>query len=296
MKRTIGLALAVCLAAAGCPSGDDDDDNIAAQYEGFWLLQSATFDPGTGPVTITRTSTPQSLRGDVRATATGTTSLALRARLIALQDSLLPNQGIGTSEVSVQLEGTVWVTTDQDDAVAVFDSTLDGDTLTLTLDATDSRNTPGNSPPLELIVARGDPWTTTSVGNWTLVSLTFPGPQTVNAGACFDQGNGTAITIVSDIVIDSDWMLSQAMTITAFSDVNCMTQVQQQVQNQVGFVEEETDSVLRTWAYTVETQASEMTEWTMTSTSNVTLTRTACEPQPDCETDAPLGVEIAPAS
>jgi len=283
--RTSKLILAALLLTAAC-GGDDIN---ARDYDGLWLIMSMTVNDNGSPLTVTRDGTSQAVRGDVLWTGTGDTAATMQARQTLLVDGLMAGP-VYQTDLTGLVEADRWVLTDEGGEVTVFTLAQDGDHMDLTLDPTDPRMT-AVDPPTAISLHRVTPWSSTSVGDWDLVSITVGG-QTLAADTCIEVQTGLVwgkITMV--ISIDDRLVFTRTMTSTAYSDANCTVQANQQVSVQAGYGEEETDTTLRMWAY--ENGNAQFLEFSMAIAADVlTLTRTSCLPLPGCTDGTPTEVIV----
>jgi hypothetical protein len=172
--------------------------------------------------------------------------------------------------------------------VIVFTMALTGDHLVLSLDPDDPRVT-ATDPPRAIVLDRVTPWTTTTVGDWVLVSLTNAS-GTITGDVCTAAG-GAWMKVHMAIAISDRQLFERVMTLTSYSDDACTTLVNTQTSTQVGYGEEAGGNVLRIWG--VEADNEEYQAFALSQASGVlTLTRTACLPQPACEDEAPTSVVV----
>jgi hypothetical protein len=101
-------------------------------------------------------------------------------------------------------------------------------------------------------------------------------------------GNGWA-RLTMTVTITDRQLFERLMTITTYTDDQCTVQDQTSSSTQTGYGEEEGGTTLRIWGW--EDGTGEYQAFSMALDAGVlTLTRTACLPQPDCEQTAPLQV------
>ncbi len=282
------LTLSACGDDGGSPNDAAVDAGITAtDVEGTWLMASLTLpDQGT-LVTLLRDGMPQGLRGDVVVTATGAATATLRVRQAILMDGLLASD-IDAFDIPVVLEPDRWILTEPEGGVMVFTMALTGDHLVLTLDPDDPRVT-ATDPPHAIVLDRVTPWTTTTAGEWVLVSLTNAS-GTIPGDVCTAAGGGW-FKVHMAITISDRQMFERVMTTTSYSDDTCTTLVNTQTSAQLGYGEEEGGNVLRIWG--VEDDNEEYLAFALSQASGaLTLTRTACLPQPACEDEAPTRVVV----
>ncbi len=304
--RTSRLLFAALLAAAAC-GGDDGapdapipdassppDAHVAraADYAGLWLITEMDFgdeEPGV----IRRDGVPLSLRADALVTPTGDATGTMHVRQLALLQGLPAGEvSGGEQQLTVEAAGTAdrWILQTGPEEVAVFDAALAGDRLVLTHDADDPRDTADN-PPDTVTCDRVPPWSTTTVGDWELVTITIDG-DTIPAETCLEVQAGTTWAMLSmEISIDDRQLFERVMTTRLFSDDTCATQTGAQASTQTGFGEEEDGTTLRMWA--TEGGDAEFQAFTLALDGDeLTLTRTACLPLPECATSAPTEVVV----
>ena len=284
-----GAMLASCGGDDGTPVDAAVDASAAAEYQGLWLLTELVFDDGGTPITVRRDGVTQALRGDAQFDATGAATGRLQVRQLLLASGL-PASAVMSTTHDVVVEPGRWVLTDVASGdVTVFTTALTGDHLVLTHDAADPRDTAAN-PPRSVTVDRVAPWSTTMVGQWDLVSITFGG-TTVIADSCYAPMPSTWVRMTMAITIDARLGFERVMTMRIFSDDTCTTQVDTTSSTQLGMAEEEGGLHARIWG--VENDRREYQAFDLSHAgSDLVLTRTACLPSPDCDTTAPTEVVV----
>jgi len=280
------LGLSLVLAACGSAGSTTPADELA----GMWLMESFTGNDMGTPVTLTRDGTPDSVRGDLLATATGDNTVSWTVRLNALRDGLLVNTPPIDTQ-TVVLEDGKMVVTDSQSYVSVFDYTITGDTLQVDFDAADPRTTATN-PPSAATLTRVDPWGTQSVGAWDILSLTSAG-GTVTPDTCQQVQPALWATNVMTVDISERHMFQRTATIQSYLDDACTQADQQYVDVQLGMAEE-SGTRLRLWTFSPQApDRSEYYEFTMAPSGNeLTLTRDTCLPTPTCTDSGPIEVVI----
>lgn len=296
--RGATMAAVTAMALAGGACGGDDGPAVdaavdapavtAADFAGLWLMTELVVDDGGTPLTLRRDGVTQALRGDAAFTATGTLTGQLRVRQVAL-DQGLPASPIMTSANAVAIEPDRWLLTDPDGGVLVFLAARTGDHLVLTHDASDPRDT-AIDPPIAVTVDRVAPWSTTMVGAWDLVSITVGGTTHV-AGACIQLGADAWGTIAMAIDIDDRLMFTRVMTTRRYGDAGCTTATGTATSTQLGLAEEEGGAHARIWGVEGDTREYQAFDLA-TGGGDLTLTRTACLPQPTCLDSAPTQVVV----
>jgi hypothetical protein len=290
--------LVVAFLVAGC-GGDDgepadagidaafDAPPVASDLDGLWLMSSLTIPVEGTVVTFVRGGTPQGLRADVLFTASGATTTDLQVRQALLADGLLASE-IGSFDIPVVIEPDRWVMT-VPDGVLVVTATRTGEHLVLAPHPDDPRTTAEN-PPREIVLDRATPWTTSSVGEWDLVSITNV-DGTITAGACTAVGASTWATMTMDIGFTGRLLFERLMTVHVYADDACTTSTGMQTSTQLGYAEEEGEATLRMWG--VEGDEREYLVFSLSLVGDtMTLTRTDCLPQPACESEAPTVVVV----
>ena len=293
---TTAVVAAVALVLGGC--GGDDGTPVdaaidapavtAADFAGLWLMTELIVDDGGSPLTLRRDGVTQALRGDAQFTATATLTGELRVRQVALAQGL-PASEIMTTTSAVAIEPDRWILTEPGGGVLVFLAARTGDHLVLTHDPSDPRDT-ATDPPIAVTVDRVAPWSTTMVGAWDLVSITVGG-DTYLAGACTPIGAGAWGTIAMAIDIDDRLMFTRIMTTRRYSDAGCTSATGTTSSTQLGLAEEESGLRARIWGVEGDTREYQAFDLA-TAGGDLTLTRTACLPQPACLDTAPTQVVV----
>lgn len=288
--------VAVALAAGACGGDDgggpdaavDAPAVTAADFAGLWLMTELVVDDGGAPLTLRRDGVTLALRGDAQFAATGALTGELRVRQVAL-DQGLPASAIMTNVNAVAIEPDRWILTEPGGGVLVFLAARTGEHLVLTHDPTDPRDTV-TDPPIAVTVDRVAPWSTTMVGAWDLVAITIGG-TTYDAGACVQLGADSWGTIAMAIDIDDRLMFTRVMTTRRYSDAACATATGTTSSTQHGLAEEEGGAHARIWG--VEGDTREYQAFDLAPAGDqLTLTRTACLPQPSCLDTAPTAVVV----
>lgn len=292
------MAAVTALALAGGACGGDDGPAVdaavdapavtAADFAGLWLMTELIVDDGGSPLTLRRDGVTQALRGDAQFAATATLTGELRVRQVALAQGL-PASEIMTTTSAVAIEPDRWILTEPGGGVLVFLAARTGDHLVLTHDPSDPRDT-ATDPPIAVTVDRVAPWSTTMVGAWDLVSITVGGTTHV-AGACVELGGGAWGTIAMAIDIDDRLMFSRVMTTRRYSDAACTSATGTATSTQLGLAEEEGGAHARIWGVEGDTREYQAFDLAIAG-SDLTLTRTACLPQPTCLDTAPTAVVV----
>ena len=190
-------------------------------------------------------------------------------------------------ESSFVLEGRLWVIT-EGSSVTVFNSTLAGNTLTLTYDATDARNTETDVPS-QMVLTRATPWSTETVGDWDMISMRVPvQPLLIETGECIflDTSFQNWGKLYVPISISDRHIMYREQRGDYFTGSNCFlgtpVVVDELIDTGIGIIEEE-GGVARYWewrtdiyagggatnAYTMEFDVSK-------DGDEMTFTRTSC--------------------
>ncbi|MBK9036269.1 MAG: hypothetical protein IPL61_34330 [Myxococcales bacterium] len=293
LRNVTIMALAL---AVGCGGDDgaspdaaiDAPPVTAAEYEGLWLMTELVVGDPSAPQTLRRDGVTQALRADVQFTATGPRAGQLQVRQLVLAQGV-PASPVMSSDHAVAVEDDRWLLTDADASVLVLRTARTGDHLALTHDPSDPRDT-ATDPPISVSVDRVAPWSTVMRGGWDLVSITVGGSVMV-AGACVPVATDVWGTIGMQIDIDARLLFSRVMTTRLFSDAACTVETSTTSSTQLGLAEEEGGLHARIWGSEGDRHEYQAFDLTLAG-ADLTLTRTACLPQPACADSAPTEVVV----
>lgn len=273
----------------GC--GGEDSDPIDA-YLGDWLTTSMTITVGGNDLTLTRDGQNQSFRGDLTFIGSGSEG-TVNSRSVLLESNLpltVPNATTST----IIVDGNKLVTSDDNGSVVLLVN-FDGDTLTLDLDAEDSRTT-DPEPPKQIILERQEvPWESNFISkNYHVKLQKFPNDVTIEKDECLELENFWA-TVDIEVKCNASAICTQSTTTTAFDELSCENQIQEVSSDRVGYAEEQ-DGKIKFWFFDEQadpgSNQSFYNEFNVSKgNGNMTLTAQDCAPTNACNS-APVEVVL----
>lgn len=296
----MGVLLAA-LIASGC--GDGGGGTEATDFDGFWVLSSMTMDFGgmTGEATVTRGGMPMGLIGDGVFTSSSATEGTLDFRFAPIEDNQMAAEAI-VFLGSIEVESDRWILHNpndpgdpMDDSTNVFTTDLDGDTLTLTADPSDPRNTSTDGP-TELVMTRQAPWGSELEGTW---DYTQTGPTDLIP--CTSPAIGESEMSEFTLIMTDRWWAEQEgyKYIWAVDDAcsGSPTITTPSGLNGLQWLSEVDGDAVRWYTYDEMTMMGIYAEWTFAANGgDYDFTRVDCEPSADAIcTAANTSFTISPA-
>ncbi len=315
MNRVWGLCLVLSVSACGDDDGaldagadsavdatefdgaldasTDAEENVVIAEGLYEIVEVRSFEDegGTLERTLRRDTTPMAIRGRIGLSATSTGTYDMNIVIAMLDDGLLEAGDPVTVETfALTLEGSTAVAEIDTDRFQVFDVEVEGDELRMNRNADDPRdNLPLDEGPSAIVMrAIAD---ASIQGTFDLVEFTDAETgEVVDSSTCFPEDAGSSRFSI-EFTMDPRGSLTIQETTTQFSDAECMTETGSEMRTPVGLVEDE-GSTLRLWSVADDAESSMFLEFSYTFDDDLVLTRTACAPAPECETDGPSQVVL----
>ncbi len=271
----VALVFAGCGSSAGGAAG-------AEKFDGYWQVSAATLPSMTS---VTRTSSPLSLRADYTFAATDATHGRLRGRLAILQDDEL--HSLSPMDAVVTIDKEEWVVVDGS-STAVFGCAEGGERLTLTLDVADPRNVSAESVPRVLTLRRMAAPPSDSVGTWRMVEIDLE-TMTVPGDTCFTLRPGMWVKVQLTFAVDARHLMERILTASQYLDAGC-TRLKTSESLGADGVMEETATTLDVWARS-DDESMVRSQWTLTRLSARRMQLTRICAAPPCDDPSRLVVE-----